>query len=317
MASPLEEFKSNNIQRWDVLQDLPPWEQETVSNWLKNIFVEEASTFNGRDKFKYSICRTIETENRLMIHEDLGINCGSWSSINASYWELVGAEDFRKLLIFIECVVKYVRDGRGSLITFYSTKISREQALMFLDISLGHGSKWKVVHEKYADNGLEARVDTNLTGIAAELKLNDLTEAWNAAFAVKPDPQRAIEYAQNAIEHVASEHKLTAAKTSVYGNLLGDIKNHPENYVSVASGAFSLMEQIAMDPKNPVKYDDQFSGWVAGAMELIQKSNPARHKSELTKNFVLEPAVGQQAVLMATVLCQLIASGSFIRRQKS
>lgn len=314
--SPLQEFKKRNVERWSVLQDIPQWEMESILTWLREIFMHtDNSGMYSKDIFHYNIIRAIETENRIMVEDDLGIGTDSWSGMKTSIFRLIESGDINKLVLFIECVVKYVRESSYKL-RYYGSDVENEIILHDLEIFLSRGSKWRVIYDKGVEAGLIERVNDNLTQIAKSLESDYLTKAWNEAFSVTPNPERAIEYAQRAVEMIASEKGLTLDKTSVYGKLIGDIRAHPENYVSAANGAYSLAEKLSKDPNNPTSINVQFSNWFWMGMDLIQKTHPTRHVSDETKDFVLSPEAGKQATLIATLICQLIEVGYLTKLSK-
>lgn len=296
------------------MQDIPPWEVETILSWLNSVFVyKDTSGLYESEKYQYSIVRSIETENRLLINNDLGIEIGGWSQMQGSLLRLISAGDFGSVIVFIECVVKHIR-GKNNVL-FYRNVLSSEDVLARLELSLERGSKWRVEFSAKAEAGLVERVDPKLTQIAAELGNDYITRAWNEAFSVTPKPANAIENAQRAIEDIATSKGLSTAKTSVFGNLLGDIRTHPQRYVSAAKDAFALSTQIFEGKNGKTDINIQFSNWFWNGLDLIQKSNPGRHANELTKDFTLSPEVGKQATLVATLLCQLISSDFFSKDQ--
>lgn len=314
MTSPLQEFRNQNVERWSVLQDIPPWEVETILGWLRNIFIHlNTSGLTNREQFNYSVVRAIETENRLLVAEDLQISTSSWPAMRASLEELIGQGQARNVILFIECVVKYVRESSQGVL-YYRHVLSSDTVLSYLESSLERGSRWSVVFDRQADAGLLERVSPEITEIAKGLDIDYLTKAWNEAFAVSPKPDKAIANAQLAIEALASAKGLTKVKTSVYGNVLGDIRSNPTKYTSAARDAYELANKLSQDPKNPVDFNEVFSNWFWTGLDLIQKTHPARHASEDTKDFVLSPEAGKQATLIATIICELISGGYFTKK---
>ncbi len=257
--------------------------------------------------------RIIETQNRLLLPSDLKIDSESWESMHKSISEQFATNQYETFIIFLECVVKYVRDLTDHSLIYYSKLRNNEDVLNMLEVSLERGSKWKIVFEKGSESGLIERVDSNITKIAKELFNDYLTKAWNEAFGVIPKPDKAIENAQRAVELIASEKGLTNSKTGVYGNLLGDIRSNPDKYISIAKTAYDLSEKLSMNPKVSISINDQFSNWFWQGMDLIQKTNPIHHVSDKTKDFILAPEAGKQAVLIATIICQLISLGYFTK----
>lgn len=316
MSSPLQEFQNKHKERWNVLQDIPAWEVETVINWLRNIFVYvDTSGMYTEEKYQYSVVRSIETENRLLISNDMGINTGSWEQMRGSLLGLLRAEDYRNIIVFLECVVKYVRESdRGVL--YRKNFLDSNTVLSQLEISLERGSKWKIEFTKGSEIGLMERVDPKITKMAVDLDIDYLTKAWNEAFSVSPKPDKAIENAQHAIELIASEKGLTKDTTSVYGKLIGDIRSHPDKYISAANEAFALSEKLATGSRGTTDINHQFAEWFWNGLDLIQKSNPAHHSSKSTNGFSLSPDAGKQATLIATLICQLISSDYFFKATK-
>jgi hypothetical protein len=217
-------------------------------------------------------------------------------------------------LAFLDVTVQFIRSQGDDFMAIADSSMRSKGVLNMLDGVLKNGSKWTVVYEPDAESGLVERVNNELTQKAKELHINALTKAWNEAFGVRPNPERAVENAQKAIEITASQAGLTNAKTSVYGNLLGDIEVHPDQYISAAAESFGLQDKLA---KKPMEINEKFAKWFADGMDLIQKTNPGRHSSTATDGFALQPDAAQQAVLTATVLCYLIQTKSFIKKDKT
>lgn len=311
MTSPLEKFKQEHTERWTVLQDIPPWEYESVILWLQLVF----SNGGGTD-FRGVIVQTINREFRLRLRSDLDIDATNWKSMRQSLVQLINSDQIDKFILFLDCVVHYVRDygdhsGVFREVEFNYAYKNIDSVLQELENVLENGSKWTVVFETNSDDGLIERVDGQLTKLAKDLNNDHLTKAWNQAFAVRPDPAKAIEDAQKAVEHEASNNGLTTVKTGVFGNLLGDIRAHPDKYISAAKDAYNLSNQISNDPNSPVDFNIQFSNWFSATMDLMQKSNPGHHASIETKNFKLGQGAAKQEVLIATLLCELISKGYF------
>lgn len=182
-----------------------------------------------------------------------------------------------------------------------------------IDDLLSNGSKWKVLRSRNSDSGLIERVNPEITKIAQNLDNDFLTKAWNQAFQRQPDPENAVVLAQKAIEDIASNLGLTKAASKVYGTLLGDIKANPHLYFSRARDAYDLQNIITKQPKDKLNVNEQFANWFWSGMDLIQKTNPGRHPSKEVGEFSLSAEAAQQAVIIATMICWFIESGSFFK----
>lgn len=319
MTSPLQDFKQKHSERWEVLQDIPAWEQATVLTWLKSIFLVNISnsySLGPSEQFNYRIVRTIETTHRILIEEDLNISTDSWSDMLQSLQSLLLKEDYYSFVCFLDAVIVYVRDNPQEWLTYDNDIQLKQTVLCYLEQSLERGSRWTIVFDEGAEAGLVERVDGRLVQAARQVDSNYLTKAWNLAFSVTPNPSKAIEEAQHAVEQVAFESGLTTDKTSVYGKLLGDIRANPGKYLSAAVDAYNLQDTISTDPKHLTSTNERFAHWMWTGMDLVQRSNPGHHVSDATKDFELEPAAGKQAVLIATLLCQLIKTRYFTKAPK-
>jgi hypothetical protein len=163
-----------------------------------------------------------------------------------------------------------------------------------------------------ANVGLIERVNPQYKDTAEALGNIHLDNAWYDAFGSDTEPDRAIENAQKAIELAASKSKLTKAKTKVYGTLLGYIRINLNNtYFSVAKPEFD--KSLALTNKtdgtsilSAELIDKQYAEWLWNSMDLIQKSNPVRHKSNEADDFTVSVDTARQAVLIATLICELI-----------
>ena len=310
MASPLEKFKQEHAERWKVLHDIPAWEIEDILHWLKLVFADS----NGLN-LRRNALRAIESRAKLLFSDDLGIPTYTWDSIESALRVLLREKNYDRFLIFLDCAVLYIRDWapQSSIgyVQFGDTReVQLSKILRYLDNLLENGSKWKVAPSG-AGVGIVERTNEQLTELAKGLNNEHLTKAWNDAFGIKPEPGKAIEQAQKAIEQAASDAGLTNATSSIFGTLLGDAKAHPDKYTSAATAAYELMDQIGIDPRETHSTNESFAGWFARGMDLIQRSNPEHHPSAKTKDFKLDPETGKQAVLIATTLCELIKSGYF------
>ena len=216
-------------------------------------------------------------------------------------------------LPLLDIVVKYVRDYAPNSLKVKGTYFFYKDLLDDIDSLLSNGSRWKVLRTKNSDFGLIERVNPEITKIAQKIDNDFLTKAWNQAFQRQPDPENAVVSAQKAIEDIASNRGLTKTTSKVYGTLLGDIKANPHLYFSKAKDAYDLQNIITKQSKDKLNINEQFANWFWSGMDLIQKTNPARHQSEATKDFSLSAEAAQQAVVIATMICWFIESGSFAR----
>jgi len=314
MPSPLEEFNSENPDRWEILQDIPEWERQAVLGWLYLVYVHPTTDYMGstRNNFDNSAIRSIETVNRILL-SNIGITATDWQNLRQCLSELLD-DDVRKFVLFLELTVKYIRDDAGVNLLFGSHLKGKEDVLDFLQRILNNGSAWTIVRTHNSNVGLVERVDERITEIATNLASNDLKAAWEAAFSMEPNPETAIEKAQKAIEHFATEAGLTNATSSVFGTLLGDIKTvKGRRYFSVAKSSYDLANSLAGQNSTEEDVNDQFADWVALGMNLIQKTHPRRHVSRSTNSFTVEPEAAKQAVIIATMLCHFIKNGYIYR----
>lgn len=313
MTSPLQTFKQEHLVRWNTLQDVPPWEADPIIEWIIKVFGTERY-----QDYRSDIIRQIETKNRILLREDLGIEPVGLRSLSQSLMSLLNSKEYGKFVTFLDCVVQYVRDHVGAIVghvDFSYSDYPIDQVLGTLEICLSNGSKWQVVFERNSESGLIERVDERITSLAKELKNDHLTNAWNNAFSVNPEPDKAIELAQKAVEQTATENGLTNSKTKIYGTLLGDIKANPGNYETVAKSAYDLSFKLSSDPRRPIDPNLDFANWFWLGMDLVQKSNPGRHASTDTKEFALPADAGKQSVLISTIICQLIGAGYFKKKK--
>lgn len=313
MTSPLEKYNKENESRWEVLSDIPAWEEDRVLNWIKGVTFKEARDewSNVISKYNPNVLAVIQRKERI-IFSDLGILTVTWSMLHGSLLEVLQSNPERLILV-LETLVKYVRDnanGQGE-VDFFSKRERKSDVLGFLEDILGNGSKWRVVTTPKAKAGLEERTSEELTDVAKSLANNDLTDAWNYAFGRETDAKLAIEKAQNAIEYFATKTGLTKVKTSVYGNLLADIKAHPDKYESAAVVQFAEQDNAHNGTHPDGTLNDMMATWFWNTMNLIQKTNVIRHKNSDNDGYVIPIAVARQAVLMATLLCEFIEKEYF------
>ena len=221
------------------------------------------------------------------------------------------------MLPLLDIVVKYIRDYAPNRLWVkdgYDRRYLHDYDMLNnIDDLLSNGSKWKVLRSRNSDSGLIERVNPEITKIAQNLDNDFLIKAWNQAFQRQPDPENAVVSAQKAIENIASNLGLTKATSKVYGTLLGDIKANPHLYFSRARDAYDLQNIITKQPKDKLNVNEQFANWFWSGMDLIQKTNPGRHPSKEVGEFSLSAEAAQQAVIIATMICWFIESGSFFK----
>lgn len=315
MSSPLDKYNSENMNRWKTLVDFPAWEIAVILSWSRQVLHERGYDRWGNSKavFNPAVLPNIQRGERIMF-ADLGFDISSWPSIKVALSQAIN-EDPNIALLFIELLIKYVRDSVGldSYGNYGSGTKSGEDILKILERSLSNGSKWTVVMKSDARAGLIERVNPRYQDTAEALGNSHLDEAWYDAFGSDAKPDRAIENAQKAIEVAASKAGLTKAKTKVYGTLLGDIRtNLNKSYLSVAKPEFD--KSVALTNKAdgtpvfpPEIIDKQYAEWIWNSMDLVQKSNPVRHKSDDVNDFAVSIDAARQAVLIATLICELVA----------
>lgn len=307
MVSPLQEFQNKHRERWSVMQDIPPWSVDGIIRQLEGIFFDVKND---------NVINTIQCEMRMM----LAVYC----PVNYKY-----KEDFRRdlkedsnngsgevILTLLDVAVKYIRDyAPRELDTHHDGMLNCEAILDAIEGLLENGSKWTVLRTQNSESGLIERINPEMTEIAQKINNDFLTKAWNQAFQLRADPEGAVESAQRAIESIASDRGLTKATSRVYGTLLGDIKANPHCYFSKAREAYALHNSLAKQSKDKLDINKQFANWFWSGMDLIQKTNPARHASNAVKDFKLSAEAAQQAVIIATMISWFIESGSFAKEE--
>ena len=305
MASPLQEFQNNNRERWKVMYDIPPWIIDPIIARLENIFF---SVNND------NVIQTIQREMRMMFSDYCTVDYEYRQNFLRDLREDGNNGSGKIILALLDVAVKYIRDYAPDELHIIDLGIDVlycEDVLNEIDGLLRSGSKWKILWTEDSESGLVERVNSEITKTAQELDNNFLTKAWNQAFQRQPDPEHAVASAQKAIEDIASNRGLTKATSKVYGTLLGDIKTNPHRYFSKAREAYDLQNIITKQSKDKLNVNEQFANWFWSGMDLIQKTNPARHVSNEVKEFSLSTEAAQQAVVIATMICWFIESGSF------
>lgn len=308
MSSPLENFNSQHKERWNILSNIPAWEQNGVLFWIEGILIkEEEVVFETKRFYQSGILVKIQQDNRLMFWDDLEIGIDDWPTLKQNLRNYISSDDER-FIIFLELIIKYLRDSVNN-IYFNSRYTSSSDVLSMLEARLNNGSRWRVVRTANSPAGLIERVDSKITEVAKELNNKFIDDAWELAYKLKPDPEKAIESIQSAIESIASKAGLTKAETKVYGTLLGDVKvRKSKSYQSIAKNEFDLSNKLGKGKSQEQNPNDMFTDWFWMGMDLIQKTNPGHHKSEVTKDIEVSPDSAKQAVLIGTLICQLIDS---------
>ena len=308
MASPLQEFQNKSRERWKVMHDVPPWSVDSIVRYITLIFFSVEND---------NVIQTIQRRMRIMLPEYCPVDYDDRYNFLRSLKDDSSNGSEKIVLPLLDIVVKYIRDYAPNRLWVkdgYDRRYLHDyDVLNNIDDLLSNGSKWKVLRSRNSDSGLIERVNPEITKIAQNLDNDFLTKAWNQAFQRQPDPENAVVLAQKAIEDIASNLGLTKATSKVYGTLLGDIKANPHLYFSRARDAYDLQNIITKQPKDKLNVNEQFANWFWSGMDLIQKTNPGRHPSKEVGEFSLSAEAAQQAVIIATMICWFIESGSFFK----
>ena len=308
MASPLQEFQNKNRERWKVMHDVPPWSVDSIVRYITLIFFSVEND---------NVIQTIQRRMRIMLPEYCPVDYDDRYNFLRSLKDDSSNGSEKIVLPLLDIVVKYIRDYAPNRLWVkdgYDRRYLHDYGMLNnIDDLLSNGSKWKVLRSRNSDSGLIERVNPEITKIAQNLDNDFLIKAWNQAFQRQPDPENAVVSAQKAIENIASNLGLTKATSKVYGTLLGDIKANPHLYFSRARDAYDLQNIITKQPKDKLNVNEQFANWFWSGMDLIQKTNPGRHPSKEVGEFSLSAEAAQQAVIIATVICWFIESGSFFK----
>ncbi len=310
MVSPLSKYNDEHKDRWDILVDFPTWERESILDWVWGVVHTGETNRWGHvvPEYNPSVITDIQKNERIMFVEDLDIPYATWTDLEVRV-RLLMSNDPEKLLILIELLVKHIRNDDSSYHSFGVLTESSNMILNRLERVLSNGSKWKVVTTVGSPSGLIERVDPHITDMAQAAKSKHLDDAWSHAFGPSPKPEQAIVDAQLAIEHAASESGLTNATTKVFGTLLGDIKARlGKSYVSSAKPEYDKGLEL-IKAKDTTVVDNEFASWFASGLDLIQKTNPTRHASKQTNGFAVSVDAARQAVLVATLLNEMIVKG--------
>lgn len=308
MASPLQEFQNKNRERWKVMHDVPPWSVDSIVRYITLIFFSVEND---------NVIQTIQRRMRIMLPEYCPVDYADRYNFLRSLEDDSTNGSEKVVLPLLDVAVKYIRDYAPNRLWVkdgYDRRYLHDYDMLNdIDGLLSNGSKWKVLRSRNSDSGLIERVNPEITRIAQNLDNDFLTKAWNQAFQRQPDPDSAVVSAQKAIENIASNLGLTKATSKVYGTLLGDIKANPHLYFSRARGAYDLQNIITKQSKDKLNVNEQFANWFWSGMDLIQKTNPGRHSSKEVEGFSLSAEAAQQAVIIATMICWFIESGSFFK----
>lgn len=307
MVSPLQEFQNKNRERWKVMYDIPPWIIDPIIAQLENIFFKVNND---------NVIQTIQREMRMMFSDYCTVDYEYRQNFLRDLREDGNNGSGKIILALLDVAVKYIRDYAPDELCIIDLGIDVlycEDVLNEIDSLLRSGSRWKILRTEDSESGLIERVNPEITKIAQNLDNDFLIKAWNQAFQYQPDPENAIVSAQKAIEDIASKLGLTKATSKVYGTLLGDIKANPHLYFSRARDAYDLQNIITKQPKDKLNVNEQFANWFWSGMDLIQKTNPGRHPSKEVGEFSLSAEAAQQAVIIATMICWFIESGSFFK----
>ena len=306
MASPLQEYENNNRERWKVMYDIPPWSIDSIVRIIKIIFFSVEND---------DAIQTIQRCMRIMLSDYCPVNYHNEYIFSESLKEDCNSGSGDRVLRLLDITIKYIRDYAPNKLQINSElgDLYGGDLLDVIEELLSNGSKWKVLRDQNSESGLIERINPEITKIAQEIDDDFLTKAWNQAFQSQPNPESAVELAQKSIEHIASTRGLTTATSKVYGTLLGDIRNNPQRYFSKAKDAYDLHNIIAKQPKDKININEKFADWFCNGMDLIQKTNPGRHSSKEVEEFSLSAEAAQQAVIIATMICWFIESGSFIK----
>lgn len=308
MASPLQEFQNKSRERWKVMHDVSPWSVDSIVRYITLIFFSVEND---------NVIQTIQRRMRIMLPEYCPVDYDDRYNFLRSLKDDSSNGSEKIVLPLLDIVVKYIRDYAPNRLWVkdgYDRRYLHDYDMLNnIDDLLSNGSKWKVLRSRNSDSGLIERVNPEITKIAQNLDNDFLIKAWNQAFQRQPDPENAVVSAQKAIENIASNLGLTKATSKVYGTLLGDIKANPHLYFSRARDAYDLQNIITKQPKDKLNVNEQFANWFWSGMDLIQKTNPGRHPSKEVGEFSLSAEAAQQAVIIATMICWFIESGSFFK----
>ena len=282
---------------------MPDWIVEDV------VDVVISTVYKTNGTLRDSVVASIQRKYRVIIEDIFPGATDGATDFKYSLRDGLRNGDFDAFLM-LELIVMYIRDIAPSQVPYGSGEVEDKKLLNYLDKLLENGSKWKINMERNADSGLAERVDAELVALAQEVDVPNLTRAWNYAFQLTPEPEKAVEEAIKAIELCASESGLTNLTTGVYGGIIGDIRTNPSLYMSAATEAFQKHDELN---KKQNDINTVFAQWFASGMDLIQKTNPAHHNSKLVKDFVLSFEAARQAVIIASMLCWLIKKGYFTK----
>lgn len=305
MSSPFEQYESDNPKHWDCLYDIPPWEWEGIIGWIREIFVVNADGYGHRETdCTREIVARIQRRYRIMF-DDIGVDYGDWFAFSAALRSKRDRRDELDVIMVIELIVKYIRDDYEFVKMYHMRNghglSSSEMLLSYLNNMLSNGSKWRVVFKSEQIAGLVECVDENIVNVATEMNNDDLNKAWSHAFGVgSSDPDLAVKSSVRALESILSE-------AGVQGGTLGReikwLRDNSEKVQNIADTQFAARENEYFDSNTIYK-------WLRAGLDIVQKTDTERHGTKASCPKVTRKSA-QQAVIIATMLCELIKEGYF------
>lgn len=191
-------------------EGVPSWLSASLWDWIDEHFWKMGGTAGFRIRvFKSDLARKIERVCRITI------------SYTGDALEM-GRVAVRNALLDV--------DKRLRVVDFLlAAESTPEQAAALDAILLEAGSVWSVGPRRGAI-GLVRRVSPALTAAAEQAIVEGhagdrLSEAWNAAFGLNPDPSRAFSLAVKAIEDAAIPIVAPNDATTTLGKVIGQIKS--------------------------------------------------------------------------------------------
>ena len=168
---------------------------------------------------------------------------------------------------------------------------------------LSNGSKRRVVFEHGCAAGLAERVDESIVNMAEEIDNNYLNDAWSCAFGASTSScSMAVKHAVAALEGVLSAAGISGG---TLGNKIKWIReNNSRRMYNVADKQLSMRTNEHFTPETIHK-------WLQDGLDIIQKTDAERHGGNSDRIKVArKPA--RQTVIVATVLCELVAEKYFV-----
>lgn len=310
MSSPFEQYEKAHPEHWDCLYDIPPWEWESIVEWIHKIFVVDYDEYGSRG-FDYTdqIVGEIQKKYRIMFRDIIGIRYNSWDSFHVALESKYASHDELSIVFVVELIVKFVRDDHVPVDNVRcaagrSHEPFKSKDLLFrLDGMLSNGSKWRVVFEHGCAAGLVERVDERIVNMAKEIDNNYLNDAWFCAFGASTSSySMAVKHAVTALEEVLSAAGISGG---TLGNKIKWIReNNGLRMHNVADKQLSMRANEHFTPETIYK-------WLQDGLDIVQKTDTERHGGNSDRIRVArEPA--QQAVIVATVLCELVTKKYFV-----